>query len=129
MTMECGALLNIRRIGQAAAGKKAGDYTDLPGFIFVSSANSTTPFHIDAEENILVQIRGDKFRRIFDNRDRALMSEEAMESAPSKHRNQITRLHSKRAPSDTVKHGDAVHIPYLWPHGCGPAGAIRSRWR
>ena len=56
---------------QAAAGKKAGDYSDLQGFIFVSSANSTTPFHVDAEENILIQIRGDKFVHIFDNRDRS----------------------------------------------------------
>jgi len=29
-----------------------------------------TPFHFDAEENILVQIRGDKFVHIFDNADR-----------------------------------------------------------
>ena len=57
---------------QAAAGKRAGDYSDLQGFIFVSSANATTPFHLDAEENILIQIKGDKFVHIFDNRDCAL---------------------------------------------------------
>ena len=73
---------------QAAAGKRRGDYSDLQGFIFVSSANATTPFHVDAEENILIQIRGDKFVHIFDNRDCALISEEAMEISPSKHRNQ-----------------------------------------
>ncbi len=57
------------------AGRKADDYSDLQGFIFVSSANATTPFHVDAEENILIQIRGDKFVRTFDNADRSLIQE------------------------------------------------------
>ncbi|CAN5323699.1 hypothetical protein BH10PSE7_BH10PSE7_44450 [soil metagenome] len=102
---------------QAAAGKKAGDYSDLQGFIFVSSANSTTPFHVDAEENILIQIRGDKFVHIFENADRSLVSEEAMEISPSKHRNQhYEPSYEKRAQVFEMKEGDAVHMPYLWPH-------------
>ena len=102
---------------QAAAGKKAGDYSDLQGFIFVSSANSTTPFHVDAEENILIQIRGDKFVHIFDNGDRSLVSEEAMEISPSKHRNQHYEPgYEARAQVFEMKEGDAVHLPYLWPH-------------
>ena len=102
---------------QAAAGKKAGDYSDLQGFIFVSSANSTTPFHVDAEENILIQIRGDKFVHIFENGDRSLVSEEAMEISPSKHRNQhYEPSYEARAEVFAMKEGDAVHLPYLWPH-------------
>lgn len=102
---------------QSAAGKKAGDYSDLQGFIFVSSANSTTPFHVDAEENILIQIRGDKFVHIFENGDRSLVSEEAMEISPSKHRNQhYEPSYEARAQVFALKEGDAVHLPYLWPH-------------
>ncbi|MGE0005963.1 MAG: cupin-like domain-containing protein [Parvibaculaceae bacterium] len=102
---------------QAAAGRKAGDHSDLQGFIFVSSAHSTTPFHVDAEENILVQIRGDKFVHIFENRDRSLVSEEAMEISPSKHRNQhYEPSYEARAEVFAMKEGDAVHLPYLWPH-------------
>ena len=102
---------------QAAAGKRPGDYSDLQGFIFVSSANSTTPFHVDAEENILIQIRGDKFVHIFDNGDRSLVSEEAMEISPSKHRNQDYQpSFEARAQVFKMKEGDAVHLPYLWPH-------------
>ena len=83
----------------------------------MSSANSTTPFHVDAEENILIQIRGDKFVHIFDNRDRALVSEEAMEISPSKHRNQhYEPSFETRAEVFAMKEGDAVHLPYLWPH-------------
>jgi Cupin-like domain len=102
---------------QALAGKTPGDYTDLQGFIFVSSAHSVTPFHLDAEENILVQIKGDKFAHIFDNRDRGLVSEEAMEISPSKHRNQhYEAKFEQRAEVFSMKEGDAVHLPYMWPH-------------
>jgi hypothetical protein len=101
----------------AAAGRKPGDYADLQGFIFISSANSTTPFHVDAEENVLIQIHGDKFVRTFDNADRKLVSEEAMEISPSKHRNQhYEEWYEKRGTLHSLKPGDAVHMPYMVPH-------------
>jgi Cupin-like domain len=101
----------------AAAGKKRSDYSDLQGFIFVSSAKSTTPFHFDAEENILIQIKGDKFVRTFDNDDRKLISEEALEISPNKHRNQkYEEWFEQRATQHNLKPGDAVHMPYTIPH-------------
>ncbi len=100
-----------------AAGADTEPFSDLQAFLFISSAGSTTPFHVDAEENILVQIRGDKFVHIFDNSDRALVSEEAMEISPSKHRNQhYDDSYEGRAQVFALKAGDAVHIPYMWPH-------------
>jgi Cupin-like domain len=101
----------------ALAGKAPSGYSDLQGFIFVSSAKSTTPFHIDAEENILIQIKGDKFVHVFDNKDCSLVSEEAMEISPSKHRNQhYEECFEERAEVFTLKEGDAVHMPYMAPH-------------
>jgi hypothetical protein len=101
----------------AAAGGGEGQFRDLKGFLFVSSADATTPFHVDAEENILVQIRGDKFVHVFDNADRTLVSEEALEISPAKHRNQAYRPEFEaRAEVFALKPGDGVHIPYLWPH-------------
>jgi hypothetical protein len=101
----------------AAAGKKPGDYSDLQGFIFVSSANSITPFHFDAEENILIQIKGDKFVRTFDNDDRELVSEETLELTPSRHRNiKYEPWYEQRATLHALKPGDAVHMPYTVPH-------------
>jgi hypothetical protein len=100
-----------------AAGAASEPFEDLQGFIFVSSAGSVTPFHFDAEENILVQIRGDKFVHIFDNGDRSLVPEENLELSPSKHRNQPYRVDfERRAEVYCLIPGDAVHIPYLWPH-------------
>ncbi len=105
------------REANEAAGRKASDYSDLEGFIFVSSARATTPFHIDMEENILIQIKGDKFVRTFDNEDRSLVSEEAMEFSPAGHRNRIYDVaFEKRATLHKLKPGDAVHMPYTIPH-------------
>jgi ribosomal protein L16 Arg81 hydroxylase len=103
-----------------AAGRKPGEFSDLQGFIFVSSANSTTPFHVDAEENILIQIKGDKLFTTFDNDDRSLVSEEALEISPSKHRNQtFDESFNLRATLHTMKPGDALHVPYYTPHWVG----------
>ena len=100
-----------------AAGRSANDYSDVEGFIFVSSAGATTPFHRDAEENILIQIKGDKFVHTFDNSDCALVSEEGMELSPNQHRNQhYEEWFEKRATLHTLKPGDAVHMPYMVPH-------------
>jgi Cupin-like domain len=105
------------REANEAAGRKPSDYSDLQGFIFVSSAKATTPFHVDWEENILIQIKGDKFVRTFDNSDNSLVSEEALEISPSKHRNQIyAEDHEARATLHSLKPGDAVHMPYTIPH-------------
>ncbi|HEX2429446.1 MAG TPA: cupin-like domain-containing protein, partial [Aestuariivirgaceae bacterium] len=101
----------------SAAGPATERFEDLQGFIFVSSAGSVTPFHFDAEENILVQIRGDKYVHIFDNADRSLVPEESLELSPAKHRNQPYRVEfERRAEVFSLSPGDAVHIPYLWPH-------------
>ena len=105
------------RQANLAAGRQASDFSDIQGFIFVSSANATTPFHIDAEENILIQIKGDKFVRTFDNDDRSLVSDEAMELSPSKHRNlPYEDWFESRATMHSLKPGDALHMPYMIPH-------------
>ncbi|VAV92522.1 hypothetical protein MNBD_ALPHA08-2394 [hydrothermal vent metagenome] len=100
-----------------AAGIPDQKYTNLEGYIFVSSANATTPFHVDAEENILVQIRGDKLVHVFDNDDCALVSEKAMEITPSKYRNQrYEASFEDRAEIFNLQPGDGLHIPWYMPH-------------
>ena len=42
-------------------------FEQVEGFLFVSSPNSTTPFHLDSEDNFFVHIHGEKFFTIFDN--------------------------------------------------------------
>jgi hypothetical protein len=105
------------REANEAAGRKPSDYSHLQGYIFISSAKATTPFHVDWEENILIQIKGDKFVRTFENGDHTLVSEEALEISPSKHRNQnYDESYEARATLYTLKPGGAVHMPYTVPH-------------
>ncbi|MEO9167187.1 MAG: cupin-like domain-containing protein [Aestuariivirga sp.] len=105
------------REANEAAGRKPSDYSDLEGYIFVSSAKATTPFHIDMEENILIQLKGDKFLRTFDNTDCTLVGEADMEISPAVHRNRkYDPSFETRATLHTLKPGDAVHIPYTHPH-------------
>lgn len=95
----------------------AASFREIEGFIFVSSANSTTPFHCDNEDNLFVQIHGPKFFHLFDNEDRSLVSEELLESAPSKHRNlPYEERFEQRATVYELAPGDGVFVPYQVPH-------------
>ena len=45
-------------------------------FVFLSSPEAVTPFHIDPEHNFLLQIQGSKEIQIFDHFDRTALGEE-----------------------------------------------------
>ncbi|HZP19642.1 MAG TPA: cupin-like domain-containing protein [Bauldia sp.] len=91
--------------------------TDFQGFIFVSSANAVTPFHIDYEQNFFVHLHGEKFMHVFDNRDRSLVSEKDLETFPGKHRNHAYREDfEKRATVNRFEPGEGMFLPYTWPH-------------
>ncbi len=110
------ALLGVARQRGFADLKSAG-FEDIQGFIFVSSANSTTPFHTDAEENLFVQIKGRKFFHIFDNADRTLVSDADLEINAAKHRNLPYKPEFEaRAQVFEMEGGDGMFTPHLWPH-------------
>lgn len=127
------ALLSIaRQLGfQSLDG---ASFREIEGFVFVSSANSTTPFHCDNEDNFFVQIHGPKFFHLFDNEDRSLVSEELLESAPSKHRNlPYEESFEARARVYDLKPGEGVYVPYQVPHwvrtGDGHSVSMAITWR
>jgi hypothetical protein len=92
-------------------------FTNLEGFVFVSSPNATTPFHSDPEDNFFVQIHGDKFFHVIDNTDGSVVPPEAFEITPSMHRNLPYRdTFESRATVFSMKPGDGCFVPYLWPH-------------
>jgi hypothetical protein len=88
------------------------------GFIFISSPNSVTPFHIDPENNFLLQIRGNKRVQMFDRFDRDVISEEQVEGFfTGAHRN-IPYLDSfaDRGHWFDLEPGDGLHFPVAAPH-------------
>lgn len=104
-------------LAQGYGSLEEAGFTDVQGFLFVSSPGSTTPFHIDSEDNFFVQVHGDKQFSIYDNQDRAIASEDMIEYAITKHRNiRYSDTYEPRAMHNALKPGEGVFVPYLWPH-------------
>jgi hypothetical protein len=97
-------------------------------FIFVSSPGSVTPFHIDPENNFLLQVRGTKQVELFDAGDRAVLAESDIEGFFSgAHRNLIYRPEfAGRGQIFDLVPGEGLHFPVIAPHWVrnGPAVSI-----
>ena len=88
------------------------------GFIFVSSPDSVTPYHMDPEHNFLLQIRGRKQVSLFDGDDRALLSEYELEKFYARgHRNLVfDEANQRKACVFELAPGDGLYFPVTWPH-------------
>src|ERR1700716_3325157 len=109
-------LLSVARARGFNSLADAG-FEQVEGFLFVSSPNSTTPFHLDSEDNFFVHIHGEKFFTIFDNSDRAIVSDDEIERSMTKHSN--LKYDERFASRGTEFHlfaGDGCYVPYQWPH-------------
>ena len=102
----------------ALRGTPAPPMSDKHGFIFVSSPGAVTPYHMDPEENFLLQIRGRKTMHVFEPADRAVLSEQEIERFFSgAHRNLVFREEYRpRAQAFELTPGLAVHVPLAAPH-------------
>jgi hypothetical protein len=109
-------LLSVARARGFNSLADAG-FEQLEGFLFVSSPNSTTPFHLDSEDNFFVQIHGEKFFTVYDNTDRAIADDAEIERSMTKHRNlKFDDRFVSRATEFHLFGGDGCYIPYQWPH-------------
>jgi cupin-like protein len=101
---------------------------DQRAFIFVSSPGAVTPYHMDPEENFLLQVRGTKTMSVFDPADRSIVSEPEIERFFSgAHRNLAYRDdYQRKAKLFELAPGLAVHVPFAAPHWVrnGPAVSI-----
>jgi hypothetical protein len=91
---------------------------DPHAFIFVSSPGAVTPYHMDPEENFLLQIRGTKTMSVFDRADRSVVSEPQIERFfTGAHRNLTWREDfQRRARTFDLRPGVALHVPFASPH-------------
>jgi Cupin-like domain len=109
-------LLSVARARGFNSLADAG-FEQLEGFLFVSSPHSTTPFHLDSEDNFFVHIHGEKSFTVFDNNDRSIVPDDEIERSMTKHRN--LRYDERFAARGTEFHlfaGDGCYVPYQWPH-------------
>ena len=103
---------------QAASPRLTAGLCDPHAFIFVSSPGAVTPYHMDPEENFLLQIRGAKTMSVFDRADRSVVSEPQIERFLSgAHRNLEWREEFQgRARTFELRPGRALHVPFAAPH-------------
>jgi hypothetical protein len=89
------------------------------GWIFVSSPNAVTPFHLDHEHNFILQIRGKKRLYVWDPFDREVVSEQAQELFHHQHsRDLVTwddRFRQRAQVFDLVP-GMGGYMPSTAPH-------------
>lgn len=92
--------------------------TQPQAFLFVTSPESVTPYHIDPEHNFLLQIRGTKQIRMLDGTDRSIVSEEDLENFyADKGRNLSLRLEQMNSGwSYDLQPGQGLHFPVTFPH-------------
>jgi hypothetical protein len=116
-------LLSVARARGFKSLDEAG-FSQIEGYLFVSSPNSTTPFHLDGEDNFFVQIHGDKTFAIFDNRDGSIADNAQVEYCTTKHRNvPYNDSFKSRGVEYQLVGGDGCYVPYQWPHWVKTAGS------
>jgi hypothetical protein len=89
------------------------------GWIFVTSPNAITPYHLDHEHNFILQIRGSKAIHVFDPLDRAITSDIALERFHHKHSRELVTFSPEtqaRAHVFEAEPGQGVYMPSTAPH-------------
>ena len=108
--------------------RETGPMLHREAFIFLSSPGSVTPFHMDPEHNILLQIRGEKTMTVFPAGDEELVPAVQSEAFHAGgHRNLDWRdAFRDRGMAVTLLPGDAIHVPVKAPHFVenGPAVSV-----
>jgi len=125
----------LATVGDIVAAK-TGEMMRKEAFVFISSPGAVTPFHIDEEHNILIQIEGRKEFTLYSQHDRDLASQEHLEAFHSgAHRNlAVTDEKLARGTPITMEPGDAIYVPPLAPHwvrvlGDQPSLSLSITWR
>jgi len=104
----------LGEVERAAPDLTAGMH-GFESFIFVSSPNAVTPYHMDPEENFLLQIRGRKTLHAFERS--VLSDQEAERFFSGAHRNLVYRdEYAARSRAFKLAPGLALHLPVIVPH-------------
>ncbi len=88
------------------------------GFIFLSSPNSITPFHLDPEHNFLLQIKGCKTISLFDPTDTSIVSETDIEKGLFDINRNLNYTDEKQKKGEVFEllPGEGLHFPVIAPH-------------
>ena len=98
---------------------ETGAYRRREAFIFLSSPHSVTPFHMDPEHNILLQIAGQKTMTVYPAGDLSIVPQETHEAfhRGGRHRNmRHDPAFDAAATAYVMNPGNAVYVPVKAPH-------------
>ncbi|MCE7797703.1 transcriptional regulator [Sphingobium sufflavum] len=103
---------------RAVVESRTGPMAHREAFIFLTSPGSVTPFHMDPEHNILLQIAGGKVMTVFPAGDTMLVPAEKSEGfALGAHRNLVwDEVFRDRGTAVPLEPGDAILVPVKAPH-------------
>jgi hypothetical protein len=96
-------------------------------YLFISSPNSMTPFHLDRYSTLLLQVQGEKDVMIWDRADRRTVSEQELEELFGQPWVAQVPYKSGRMSEPEVVHikeGEAVHIPFTAPHAVKNSNSV-----
>jgi len=147
---QCGSWMVLKNVDQDPAYKAlleealgelagvvepvSGEMLCKVGFIFVSSPDAVTPFHLDPEHNVLLQIRGSKTMMIVEGDEEVVPAEKHEAYHVGGHRNVPWQDdYEARGHKFELAPGDAVHVPLMWPHwvrnGPEPSISFSITWK
>lgn len=89
------------------------------GWIFISSPNAVTPFHMDHEHNLIMQIRGKKRLYAWDPLDRTIVPERGQELFHDQHSRELVIWRDELRDAATVfdlEPGMGGYMPSTSPH-------------
>lgn len=89
------------------------------GWVFVTSPNTVTPFHMDKEHNFIVQIHGRKRLYVWDHRDKTAVSEKARDLFHESHSRDLVVWREElrsRAHVFELEPGMGAYMPSTSPH-------------
>jgi hypothetical protein len=147
---QCGSWMVLKNVDQDPAYKAlleealgelagviepvSGEMLCKVGFIFISSPDAVTPFHLDPEHNVLLQIRGRKTMMIVEGDESVVPAEKHEAYHVGGHRNVPWQDdYEARGHKFELSPGDAVHVPLMWPHwvknGPEPSISFSITWK
>jgi hypothetical protein len=95
----------------------------MKAFVFISSPNSVTPYHLDDEHNFLLQIRGRKWVSMWDPKDRTVVPEAQAEYMMERNHDTDWQRYmpfqpqfQERATVFELNAGEGLHFPFGAPH-------------
>jgi hypothetical protein len=99
--------------------KEQSGIHSIQGFLFISAPPSITPFHIDRENNLWLQIHGRKVMSVWDHRDREVVADKDVEQFilnGALDNVKLTDAKRSRAKDFNVTRGTGVYFPSTSPH-------------